>query len=109
MNETRDSADLAQIAATVEANAARLGTMTEILRVMIDTQEAQSAMLAQILAAAVTPPGPSPVAEALRTLADRVEANTSAIGGMAAVMEGLPAAIGEALEPGQPRPAPRPG
>ncbi|MBB3175226.1 hypothetical protein FHR90_003080 [Endobacter medicaginis] len=106
MTETRDGAYLAHISDTVEANANQLGTIVEILRVMVDTQGAQSEMLAQILGAAIAPPGPSPVAEALRALAERVDANTAAIGEMAAVMEGLPAAIGEAIEPDRASPGP---
>jgi ABC-type transporter Mla subunit MlaD len=105
MAGAKDDALLAHLADTVAAMASQLDehksvqqTIQAVLQQLLETNRAQSEMLAEILQAAGRDPGPSPVAEALAglmtTVAQLAENQAILIGHVAA----LPEAIGRQLE-----------
>jgi hypothetical protein len=105
MVATKNGAHLAPIADTVTAIAEHLAeqretqqTILAVLNELLAVNQAQSEMLADILAAASQEAGPSPVAQALEVLAGRVrqmeENQTTLIGLVAA----LPEAVGRQFE-----------
>ena len=105
MAATTYGAQLAHLADTITALTEQLGEQREVqqnvlavLNALLETNQAQSEMLADILGAASQEAGPSPVADALEALAAQVhqmdENQTSVI---AQVAE-LPEAIGRQFE-----------
>ena len=105
MTAARDGALLAHISDTVtslaesmeEHRQAQQNILT-VLDALLETNQAQAEMLADILKAASQEAGPSPVAEALRALVaviERVDENQTTL--IARVAE-LPEAIGRQLE-----------
>jgi hypothetical protein len=105
MAATKDGAHLAHIADTVTAIAERLAQHREVqqsiltvLNELLAADQAQSEMLADILAAASQEAGPSPVAQALEVLAARVQRMDENQMSLIALVAELPTAVGQQFE-----------
>jgi hypothetical protein len=105
MAATKDGAHLAHLADTVTALAERLAEHREVqqnilavLGALLETNQAQSEMLADILGAASQDAGPSPVAEALEALAAEVQHMDENQTSLIAQVAELPEAIGRQFE-----------
>lgn len=83
----RDGAFMAHISDKLEEHSARFVAIEGVLGLMLDTLQAQTEMLTELLNAAREEPGLSPVARALEALATAVGENTEAVNGMARTME----------------------
>jgi len=101
MIKTADGAHQAQLSETVTAIAVQLAERREVqqnilsvLEGLLETSQAQSEMLADILKAASEDTGPSPIAEALRVLAAHVQEMDEHQMTLIASMAELPEAIG---------------
>jgi hypothetical protein len=105
MSSARDGAYLAHIADTVteigkqvEEQRIVQGNILAVLNALLETNKAQSEMLAEILGAASQDTGPSPVADALNALVSMVERmDENQIALITGVTE-LPEAIGRQFE-----------
>jgi len=80
MSATKDGTHLAHLADTVTALAEQLAEHREVqqnilavLNALLETNQAQSEMLADVLGAATQDAGPSPLAQALEALAAQVQ------------------------------------
>ena len=107
MATAKDAADLAHMADTVTALVEQLAEHREVqqnilavLNKLLETSQAQSEMLAEILGAASEEAGPSPVAQALEALAARVERMDANQASLIALVADLPEAIGQQFETG---------
>ena len=105
MAASPDGAYLAHISDTVTAMAEQLGEQREtqqsilaVLNLLLETNAAQSEMLADILRAATPDTGPSPVAEALQALEMQVQQMDETQALLIAQMVELPAAIDSQFE-----------
>ena len=105
MAATRDGAHLAHLADTVTALAEQLAEHREVqqnilavLNALLETSQAQSEMLADILGAASQEAGPSPVAHALEALAAQVQQMDENQTSLIAQVAELPEAIGRQFE-----------
>ena len=105
MAATTYGAQLAQLADTVTALAEQLGEQREVqqnvlavLNALLETNQAQSEMLADILGAATQDAGPSPVAEALEALAAHIKLMDENQTSLIAQVAELPEAIGRQFE-----------
>ena len=105
MATTQDGAYLAHISDTVTAMAAHLDSQHEtqqailtVLKLLLETNAAQSEMLADIIRAATPEDGPSPVAEALQALAAQVQQMDETQAELITQIVALPAAIGSQFE-----------
>jgi len=105
MAATRDGAHLAHLADTVTALAEQLAEHREVqqnilavLNALLETNQAQSEMLADILGAASQEAGPSPVAHALEALAAQVQQMDENQTSLIAQVAELPEAIGRQFE-----------
>jgi hypothetical protein len=105
MAATKDGAHMAHLSDTVTAIAEQLGEQLEVqqnilavLNVLLETNQAQSEMLADILGAATQDAGPSPVAQALGALAVQVQQMDENQTGLIARVAELPEAIGRQFE-----------
>ena len=105
MTATTYEAQLALLADTMTALAAQLGEQQEVqqnvlavLNALLETNQAQSEMLADILGAATQDAGPSPVAEALGALAAQVQQMDENQTSLIAQVAELPEAIGRQFE-----------
>jgi len=105
MTTAKDGAYLAHISDTVTAVAEQLeehrGVQQNILTVLnqlLETNQAQSEMLAEIMGAASQEAGPSPVAQALEALAATVERLAENQATLIAHVAELPEAIGRQFE-----------
>lgn len=87
----RDGAFMAHISDKLEEHSARFVAVEGVLGLMLETLQAQTEMLTEVLNAARQEPGPSPVARALEHLASAVAENTEAVSGMARTMGELAA------------------
>lgn len=97
MATDRDGALLAHIADTVTEMRQEQAAMAATVLRMVETGEAHTEMLGEILRAARQELGPPETAQALQTLTSAVEANTAAVGALAELVGGLPADIGTEL------------
>ena len=107
MTATTYEAQLALLADTMTALAAQLGEQREVqqnvlavLNALLETNRAQSEMLADILGAASQETGPSPVAEALEALAAQVRHMDENQTSLLALVTELPEAVGRQFEIG---------
>ena len=107
-DSARTDSLLAQIVDTVAAMREEQTVFLAVLTRLAETTETHGEMLADILAAARDEPGPSEVAVALAALAATVRENTAALGGIEAVMAGLPEEIGAAIARATPALSPAP-
>ena len=82
----RDGAYMAHISDKLEEHSARFAAVEGVLGLMLETLQAQTEMLTEILNAAREDAGPSPVARALTNLTTAVAENTAAVSGMASTM-----------------------
>jgi CII-binding regulator of phage lambda lysogenization HflD len=105
MAATKDGAHLAHLADTVTALAEQLAehgkvqqNILTVLNALLETNQAQSEMLADILGAASQDTGPSPVAEALEALAAQVQQMNENQTSLIAQVAELPEAIGRQFE-----------
>ncbi len=105
MAATKDEAYLAHIADTVTAIAEQLEQHREVqqsiltvLNELLAVNQAQSEMLADILAAASQEAGPSPVAEGLAVLAARVQQMDANQTSLIVLVAELPEAVGRQFE-----------
>ena len=105
MAATRDGAHLAHLADTVTALAEQLAEHREVqqnilavLNALLETNQAQSEMLADILGAATQDAGPSPLAQALEALAAQVQQMDENPTSLIAQVAELPEAIGRQFE-----------
>jgi uncharacterized protein YhaN len=105
MAATKDGAQLAHLADTVTALAEQLAEHREVqqnilavLNALLETNQVQSEMLADILGAATQDAGPSPVAQALAALAAQVQQMDENQTSLIAQVAGLPEAIGRQFE-----------
>ena len=105
MAATRDGAHLAHLADAVTALAEQLAEHREVqqnilavLNALLETSQAQSEMLADILGAASQEAGPSPVAHALEALAAQVQQMDENQTSLIAQVAELPEAIGRQFE-----------
>ena len=105
MAATKDGAHLAHLADTVTALAEQLAEHREVqqniltvLNALLETNQAQSEMLADILGAATQDAGPSPVAEALEALAAHIKLMDENQTSLIAQVAELPEAIGRQFE-----------
>jgi vacuolar-type H+-ATPase subunit I/STV1 len=105
MAATKDGAHLAQLSDTVTAIAEQLGEQREVqqnilavLSQLLEANQAQSEMLADILGAASEDAGPSPVAEALEALAAEVQQLDETQASLIARVAELPEAVGRQFE-----------
>jgi hypothetical protein len=105
MAATKDGAHLAHLADTVTALAEQLAEHREVqqniltvLNALLETNQAQSEMLADILGAASQEAGPSPVAQALEALAAQVQQMDENQTSLIAQVAELPEAIGRQFE-----------
>jgi ABC-type transporter Mla subunit MlaD len=105
MAATKDGAQLAHLSDTVTALAEQLGEQREVqqnilavLNALLETSQAQSEMLADILGAASQEAGPSPVAQALEALAAQVQQMDENQTSLIARVAELPEAIGRQFE-----------
>jgi hypothetical protein len=96
---------LAQIADTVTAIGDKMEgqsqvqqTILAVLQTLLETNQAQSEMLADILAAASEDAGPSPVAEALEALVAQIQRLDENQTNLIALVAELPEAIGRQFE-----------
>ena len=101
----KDGAHLAPIADTVTAITEQLEQHREVqqsilavLNELLAVNQAQSEMLADILAAACEEAGPSPVAQALEVLAARVQQMDANQTSLIAFVAELPEAVGRQFE-----------
>jgi hypothetical protein len=102
MADSKDRADLVQIAQAVAALGKQLAeqgevqkNMLAVLESLLETNQAHSEMIADILGAATQEPGPSPVADALAAVVAQVQLLNENQAAMIAQMAGLPDAIGQ--------------
>jgi hypothetical protein len=107
MAATTDGAYLAHLADTVTAIADQMAEQKEVQQnillvvgQLLETNRAQSEMLADILAAATQETGPSPVAEALEALAAQVQQMDANQASLITLVAALPEAIGQQFETG---------
>jgi vacuolar-type H+-ATPase subunit I/STV1 len=107
MAETQGGATLAHLTDTVTAIAEQLGeqkeaqqTILAVLSQLLETNQAQSEMLSDILGAASQDVGPSPVAQALEALAEQVQQMDENQSSLIERMAELPEAIGRQFETG---------
>jgi hypothetical protein len=105
MAATKDGAHLAHLSDTVTAIAEQLGEQREVqqnilavLNALLETSQAQSEMLADILGAATQDAGPSPMAQALEALAAQVQQMDENQTSLIAQVAELPEAIGRQFE-----------
>ena len=105
MAATKDGAHLAHLSDTVTAIAEQLGEQREVqqnilavLNALLETSQAQSEMLADILGAATQDAGPSPVVQALEALAAQVQQMDENQTSLIAQVAELPEAIGRQFE-----------
>jgi hypothetical protein len=105
MPVTNDGAFLSQMADTLTAISERMGehkdvqqNILAVLNHLLVTSQAQSEMLAEILRAASQDTGPSPVAEALETLAAQVQQMGENQTSLIALVAELPEAVGRQFE-----------
>ena len=105
MAATKDGAQLAHLADTATALAEQLAEHREVqqnilavLNALLETNQAQSEMLADILGAASQEAGPSPVAQALEALAAQVQQMDENQTSLIAQVAELPEAIGRQFE-----------
>jgi len=105
MIATKDGAQLAHLADAVSALAEQLAEHREVqqnilavLNSLLETNQAQSEMLADILGEATQDAGPSPVAQALEALAAQVQQMDENQTNLIARMAELPEAIGSQFE-----------
>lgn len=105
MAATKDGALLAQLSDTVTAFAEQLGVQGEVqqnilavLNQLLEANQAQSEMLADILTAASEDVGPSPVAEVLHALAAQVQQLDDNQTSLIARVAELPEAVGRQFE-----------
>ena len=105
MAATKDGAQLAHLADTVSALAEQMAEHREVqqnilavLNALLETNQAQSEMLADILGAASQEAGPSPVAHALEALAAQVQQMDENQTSLIAQVAELPEAIGRQFE-----------
>ena len=105
MAATKDEAQLAHLADAVTALAEQLAEHREVqqnilavLNALLETNQAQSEMLADILGAASQEAGPSPVAHALEALAAQVQQMDENQTSLIAQVAELPEAIGRQFE-----------
>ena len=105
MAATKDEAQLAHLADAVTALAEQLAEHREVqqnilavLNALLETSQAQSEMLADILGAASQEAGPSPVAHALEALAAQVQQMDENQTSLIAQVAELPEAIGRQFE-----------
>ena len=105
MTATREGAYLAHISDTLTAIAEQLDEQREVqqnvltaLNVLLETNRAQSEMLAEILGAATQDAGPSPVAVALEALATQVRQMDENQTSLIALVAELPEAVGRQFE-----------
>lgn len=107
MAATNDRASLAYLADTVATLAAQMTEQGDVqrnilavLNALLETNRAQSEMLADILGAASQETGPSPVAEALEALAAQVRHMDENQTSLLALVTELPEAVGRQFEIG---------
>jgi hypothetical protein len=105
MASTKDGAHLAHISDTVTAVAEQMEEHKEVqqniltvLNQLIETNQAQSEMLAEILGAASQEAGPSPVAQALELLVAAIDRLTDTHTILISEVTALPEAIGRQFE-----------
>jgi vacuolar-type H+-ATPase subunit I/STV1 len=105
MAATKDVTHLAQLSDTVSAIAQQLGAQRKVrqnvlavLNQLLEANQAQSEMLTDILEAASEDAGPSPVAEALDSLAAQVQQLDENQTSLIAQMAELPEAVGRQFE-----------
>jgi hypothetical protein len=105
MAATKDAAHLAHLSDTVTAITEQLGEQREVqqniltvLNGLLETNRAQSEMLADILGAATQDAGPSPVAQALEALTDQVRQMDENQTSLIALVAELPEAVGRQFE-----------
>ena len=105
MATAKDAADLAHMADTVTALVEQLAEHREVqqnilavLHKLLETSQAQSEMLAEILGAASEEAGPSPVAQVLEALTARVQQMDENQTSLIALVAALPEAIGRQFE-----------
>jgi DNA-directed RNA polymerase sigma subunit (sigma70/sigma32) len=105
MAVTKDGAPLAPIADSVTAIVEQLAqhrelqqTILAVLNELLAANQAQSEMLADILAAASQEAGPSPIAQALEVLANRVRQIEENQTRLIALVAELPEAVGRQFE-----------
>ena len=107
MAAAKHEADVAHMVDTMTAISGQLEehrevqqTILAVLNELLAANQAQSEMLADILAAASEEAGPSPVAQALEALAARVERMDANQASLIALVADLPEAIGRQFETG---------
>jgi|GEM_PF-1940516 septal ring factor EnvC (AmiA/AmiB activator) len=105
MAATKDGARLAHLSDTVTALAEQLGELQKVqqnilavLNKLLETNRAQSEMLAKILGAAAQDAEPSPIAQALEAIAAQVQQMDENQTGLIARVAELPEAIGRQFE-----------
>ena len=105
MAATKDGAYLVHLSDTVTAITEQLDEQREVqqnvlavLNHLLETNRAQSEMLAEILGAAAQDAGPSPVAQALEALAARVQQVDENQTSLIALVAELPEAVGRQFE-----------
>ena len=105
MTATRDGAYLAHISDTLTAIAEQLDEQREVqqnvltaLNALLETNRAQSEMLAEILGAATQDAGPSPVAVALEALAAQIRKMDENQTNLIALVAERPEAVGRQFE-----------
>jgi hypothetical protein len=105
MTATKDGVHLAHLSDTVTAITEQLDEQREVqqnvlavLNHLLETNRAQSEMLVEILGAASQDTGPSPVAEALETLAAQVQLMGENQTNLIALVAELPEAVGRQFE-----------
>jgi ABC-type transporter Mla subunit MlaD len=105
MASTGDGAHLAHISDTVTAVAEQMEEHKEVqqnilavLNQLLETNESQSEMLAEILGAASQEAGPSPVAQALEVLIAAIDRLADTQTTLMAEVAALPEAIGRQFE-----------
>ncbi|BAK85268.1 hypothetical protein Gbth_027_010 [Gluconobacter thailandicus F149-1 = NBRC 100600] len=89
MAKDTDGAYLAHVSDTLEEHGKQLSAIQTVLGMMLDTLQAQTEMLTEVLAAARDEPGDSPVAQALTNLTAAVGENTQAVNTMAESMNDM--------------------
>jgi hypothetical protein len=94
MANDRDSAFLAHIADTVTEMRKEQRAMLTVLTRLVETSEAQTEMLAEILGAARQETGPSETAAQLAALIAAVQENSRVIESVAEQIGSLPAEVG---------------
>ena len=105
MANTKDEVHLAHLSDAVTAIAEQLGEQREVqqnilavLNHLLETNHAQSEMLAEILGVASQDAGPSPVAQALEALAAQVQQMDQNQTSLISRVAELPEAIGRQFE-----------